>query len=102
MSRISPWPLVALSAVTVLLMTASIIWPDDRLSGVTCLSISVLCGAFCWGAFRTGVAETKQGRFTREGEPFRYWSIVAFLGAFCLIFWAVGLGILTGLIPPNR
>jgi hypothetical protein len=83
-------------------MIATGIWQDDRLFGATSLCISLLSGTFCWGMLRTGVAETRQGRFTREGEPIRYWYTVAFIGAFCLLFGIAGLGILTGLLPPRQ
>jgi hypothetical protein len=100
MSRSSPWPLLALVVLTALLMLASGIWQDGRLIGVTSLCVSLLCGVFCRGMLQTGVAETKQGRFTREGEPLRYWYTVWFLGAFSLLFGIAGLGILAGLLSP--
>ena len=76
-------------------------WPDKvRFYGES--AVSLLCGVFCRGKLQTRVVDTRQGRFTRDGEPLRYRYAVGFFGAFSLLFGIAGLGILADLLPPCR
>lgn len=77
-------------------MIASAIWEDERLFCATALSVSSVCAYFCWGMLQTGEAVTRQGHFTRQDTPVRFWYTVVFIGAFALLFGGAGLGYLLG------